>query len=283
MYGNKGSTDQHAYVQQLRDGVNNFFATFIEVRECSADAVEVEAGATCGDFLQGFLRGVRQAGGQIVTQAEVKQMRREKDGLWHVQAADRTFIAPVVVNAAGAWADEIARLAGAEPLGLEPRRRSAFTFPVSEGMDTAAWPMAIGIAENWYIKPDAGQLLGSPANADPVAPHDVVPEELDIATGIYHIEEATTLQIRRPSHTWAGLRSFVADGELVIGWDASPTPVPGFFWVAAQGGYGIQSAAGYSLLARNLLLGETLDAALAAQRVNVGAVSPARCQLASQN
>ena len=139
--------------------------------------------------------------------------------------------------------------------------------------DTTHWPAIISADENWYIKPDAGQLLGSPANADPVPPHDVVPEELDIATGIYHIEEATTLQIRRPSHTWAGLRSFVTDGELVIGWDASPTPVAGFFWVAAQGGYGIQSAAGYSLLARNLLLGETLDTALAEQKVDGNAIA----------
>ncbi|MEG0676518.1 MAG: FAD-dependent oxidoreductase, partial [Comamonas sp.] len=104
------------------------------------------------------------------------------------------------------------------------------------------------------------------------------PEELDIATGIYRIEECTTLQIRRPSHTWAGLRSFVDDGELVIGWDGSPTPVAGFFWVAAQGGYGIQSAAGYSLLARNLLLGESLHPTLVQQKVNVAAVMPARCQ-----
>ena len=138
--------------------------------------------------------------------------------------------------------------------------------------------MVIGIAEDFYFKPDAGQLLGSPANADPVPPQDVMPEELDIATGIHHIEAHTSLRIRRPSHTWAGLRSFVADGNFVIGWDASPTPVSRFFWVAAQGGYGIQSAPGYSLLARNLLLDEPLDALLQAQEVDAQALSPRRCQ-----
>jgi D-arginine dehydrogenase len=228
---------------------------------------------------QGFLRGLRQRGGQVWCQAEVVALRRE-EGAWQLALADgRQIRARTVVNASGAWADTLAAMAGAAPIGITPKRRSAFTFAVPEGMDATHWPAIISVDEGWYIKPDAGQLLGSPANADPVAPHDVVPEELDIATGIWRIEECTTLTIRRPSHTWAGLRSFVADGELVIGWDASPTPVPGFFWVAAQGGYGIQSAFGYSLLARNLLLGEPLDAALAAQQVSVGALSPARCQL----
>ncbi|MDR0214748.1 MAG: FAD-binding oxidoreductase [Comamonas sp.] len=227
---------------------------------------------------QGFIRGLRQRGGDLWCNAEVEAITRVNDS-WHIALPKgRSIRARIIVNAAGAWVDQVAAMVGATPIGIVPKRRSAFTFPAPEGMDATHWPAIISADEGWYIKPDAGQLLGSPANADPVPPHDVVPEELDIATGIWNIEEATTLQIRRPSHTWAGLRSFVADGELVIGWDASPTPVAGFFWVAAQGGYGIQSAAGYSLLARNLLLGETLDTALAEQKVDVGAVSPARCQ-----
>lgn len=149
-------------------------------------------------------------------------------------------------------------------MGLVPKRRTAFTFPMPQGVDAQAWPAAIGVHDDWYFKPDAGQFLGSPANADPTTPHDVVAEELDVATGIANIEAVTTLGIRRPSHTWAGLRSFVADGEFVIGWDGE---MDGFFWLAAQGGYGIQSAAGYALLARNLLLGEPLDAGLQAQGI----------------
>lgn len=232
---------------------------------------------------QGYIRGLRQRGGELWCNAEVEGVTRVND-LWQLALPQgRSIRAKVIINAAGAWVDGLAAMAGAAPIGITPKRRSALTFPAPEDMDATHWPAIISADESWYIKPDAGQLLGSPANADPVQPHDVVPEELDIATGIWRIEEATTLQIRRPSHTWAGLRSFVADGELVIGWDASPTPVPGFFWVAAQGGYGIQSAAGYSLLARNLLLGEPLHPTLAAQKVNVGAVSPARCQRADQN
>jgi len=178
-----------------------------------------------------------------------------------------------VVNAAGAWADEVARLAGVTPVGLEPRRRTAFTFSVPHGMDATHWPAAIGIAEDWYFKPDAGQLLGSPANADPVPPHDVVPEKLDVALGIHRIEEMTCFEIRRPTRTWAGLRSFVPDGDPVIGWDDA---VPGFFWLAGQGGYGIQSAAGAARLARNLLLDEPLDARLEQEGLERQILGPER-------
>ena len=222
---------------------------------------------------QGYLHGLRKQGGTVRMNAEVTALTRA-DGLWTVQLQDGSSVqARTVVNAAGAWADVVAGLAGVPPIGLEPRRRTAFTFAVPEGMDATHWPAVIAIDESFYFKPDAGQLLGSPANADPTHPHDVVPEELDVATGIYHIEEKTTFQIRRPSHTWAGLRSFVPDGDLVIGWD---NHVPGFFWLAGQGGYGIQSAAGASLLARQLLRGEPLDDALVREGVVVQGLSPAR-------
>src|SRR5690606_32817243 len=131
----------------------------------------------------------------------------------------------------------------------------------------------LGVDESFYFKPDAGVLLGSPANADPVDPHDVVPEELDIATGIYRIEEATTLQIRRPSHVWAGLRSFAPDHEFVIGWDAH---IPEFFWLAGQGGYGIQTAAGAAELACALLLHQPVPASLTKHGVSADIVSPTR-------
>lgn len=222
---------------------------------------------------QGYLRGLRQRGGQIRCNAEVAGLQRLEDG-WRITLADGEAItAAAVVNAAGAWADVVAGLAGVPAIGLEPRRRTAFTFPVPTGMDATHWPAVIGIAEDYYFKPDAGQLLGSPANADAVTPHDVVPEELDVALGIHRIEQVTSFQIRRPSHTWAGLRSFVADGDLVIGWD---NHVPGFFWLAAQGGYGIQSAAGAALLARQLALDEPLLDCLVREGVTRDALSPAR-------
>ncbi len=237
------------------------------------DAADIDVHA----LHQGYLRGLRQRGGRVRTDAEVVSLAREGEGtggVWRVElASGEVLLARVLVNAAGAWADVLATQAGVAPIGLEPRRRTAFTFRPPEGLDCSGWPAAIAIDESCYFKPDAGQLLGSPANADPTHPHDVVPEELDVATGIHYIEQLTTLQIRRPSHTWAGLRSFVADGDLVVGWD---TLVPGFFWLAAQGGYGIQSAAGASLLAANLLRREPLDAMLEREGVDVRGLSPAR-------
>jgi D-arginine dehydrogenase len=140
-------------------------------------------------------------------------------------------------------------------------------------MDVAAWPTVVGVDESWYFKPDAGRLLGSPANADPTVPHDVVPEELDIALGIERIQAVTTLRIRRPARTWAGLRTFARDGEPVIGWDDT---CPGFFWLAGQGGYGIQSAAGASELAAALLCGDPMPAALLRHGVDARASSPQR-------
>lgn len=207
---------------------------------------------------QGFLRGIRRAGGRILCAAEVTALRREGNR-WHVHAGASVHEATVVINAAGAWCEVIGRLAGAQSIGLQPRRRSAFTFAPPAGVDPSPWPMTIGLAEDWYFKPDAGILLGSPANADDVQPHDVQAEELDIALAIDRIQRMTTLEIRRPSRTWAGLRSFVADGDLVGGWDPR---LEGFFWVAAQGGYGIQTAPAMGQACAALARGQALPARL---------------------
>jgi len=226
-----------------------------------ADAFDMDVHA----LHQGYLRTLRRAGGALVCSAEVTAISRNGAD-WQVQAGGvgtgTVYRAPLLVNAAGAWVDEVARLAGVAPIGIEPRRRSALLFAPPAGLDCRHWPMVIGADEDWYLKPDAGQLLGSPANADPVAPQDVQPEALDIALAIDRIETLTTLRILRPSHTWAGLRSFVADGDLVGGFDAA---APGFFWLAAQGGYGIQTSAamgeGCAALLRGLPLPEPLQAA----------------------
>lgn len=221
---------------------------------------------------QGYLRGLRTAGGQIQCDAPVSSMMY-MDGKWRVTAGAHTYEAPVVVNAAGAWCDVIGTMAGAEPIGLVPKRRSAFTFAPPEGIDTSRWPMFIGVDETYYVKPDAGLLLGSPANADPVAPHDVQAEELDIAMAIDRIETMTTLSIRRPRHVWAGLRSFVADGSLVGGFDAK---APGFFWAAGQGGYGIQSSAAAGELYAALLRGLPMPSHIASFGADLKQLGPGR-------
>jgi D-arginine dehydrogenase len=220
---------------------------------------------------QGYLREMRRRGGVLHCDAEVTRIDREA-AQWHVNTGETIYSAPVVVNAAGAWADTIARMAGVTPLGVEPRRRSAFTFPPPEGVATAAWPAVMGAEDDWYFKPEAGMLLGSPANADPVEPQDVQAEELDIALAIDRIESITTLTIPRPARVWAGLRSFVADGSLVGGFDVH---TPGFFWVAAQGGYGIQTSAAMgeacAALARGLSFPQHIaDFGLSAQMLSPG-------------
>lgn len=233
-----------------------------------SDAADIDVDA----LHQGFLRGVARRGGRIVCDAEVLGLAR-RDGRWRASTSRGDFHAPVVVNAAGAWADAVGALAGAGPIGLQPKRRAAFVFTAPDGVDPRAWPVFGGIDEDWYVKPDAGALLGSPANADPVPPHDVQAEELDVAIGIDRIQTMTTLEIRRPKRVWAGLRSFVADGELVGGWDARAED---FFWVAAQGGYGIQTAPAMGEACASLLTGRSLPAALATFGVSTDALSPAR-------
>jgi D-arginine dehydrogenase len=223
---------------------------------------------------QGLLRQLRAAGGQLRCDAEVLALQPVAGG-WSITLGQGgpALRTRVVVNAAGAWGDVLAGLAGVAPLGLQPRRRSAFVFAPPPGVDHRRWPMALGIDESWYLKPDAGQLLASPANADPVPPHDVQPEELDIALGIDRLQQMTTLTVRRPARTWAGLRSFVPDGDPVAGFDEA---APGFFWLVGQGGYGIQTTPALGRAAAALACGEPLPDDLLAQGVSAAALAPGR-------
>jgi D-arginine dehydrogenase len=208
---------------------------------------------------QGFLRGLKSRGGELRCSVAIRAIERI-NGQWHVDAGAQVFRAPLLINAAGAWVDEVAALAGVARIGIEPRRRSAFLFAPPEGLSVSRWPFVCSVDESYYFKPDAGLLLGSPANADPVPPHDVQPEELDIALAIHRIEEATTMRIHRPTRIWAGLRSFVVDGNLVGGFAVD---APGFFWVAGLGGYGIQTCAAMGEACANLALQRPLPSQLA--------------------
>jgi D-arginine dehydrogenase len=232
---------------------------------------------------QAYLHGLRQAGGVLSCEAEVLAARPDAAG-WQVQVRVggelRIIQAGVILNAAGAWCDEVARRSGVDTLGLVPKRRSAFLFDAPAGLApaaVAAWPLVLGVDESFYFKPDAGRLFGSPANADPTEPQDVQPEELDIAQGAWAIEQATTLTVR-PQRRWAGLRSFVADGELVAG---EAPGAPGFFWCAGQGGYGIQTSPAMGLVCAALVCGTPWPEALQAQGLTPASLSPARPTLRS--
>ena len=221
---------------------------------------------------QGYLRGYKRAGGTLVCDAEVVSIERQGN-LWRVRtAAGGEHAATVLVNAAGAWCDAVAQLAGVAPIGLVPKRRTAFTFLPPAGTDTARWPLLLAADESFYMKPDAGALLASPVNEDATHPQDVQPEELDIALAMHALETWTTLA-PRPTHSWAGLRSFVADGDLVGGFDADAS---GFFWCAAQGGYGIQTSAAMGEACAALARGLPLPAHIAACGLTALMLSPAR-------
>jgi D-arginine dehydrogenase len=235
---------------------------------------------------QGFLRGMRKRGGVSMNRQFLARAQRGPPigagaagapQSWRLEFdnGDALF-ASTVVNATGAWGDELASRFGATPVGLTPKRRTAFTFAAPPGLDLKGLPLVAAVDESCYFKADAGRLLGSPANADPSFAHDVLPEDLDVALGIHEIEAMADLVVGRPLSSWAGLRSFVADGELVIGWDPA---CAGFFWLVGQGGYGIQSAAGASELAASLLLGEPLPQTLAQHGVDPQAMDVLRLRV----
>jgi D-arginine dehydrogenase len=221
---------------------------------------------------QGFLRGLRAKGGKIVTSAPSERLTY-RDGLWHVRSPAGEFASRVLINAGGAWADEVAALAGVKAIGLVPKRRTAFTFDPPPGIDAAAWPLTGDLGDTFYFKPESGRIFASPADETPMPPCDIQPDEIDIAIAAARVEEATTLTIRRITHKWAGLRSFVADKTPVVGFDPD---APGFFWLAGQGGYGIQTSAGMGQLACALATGNAVPANLARVGVRKEDLAPQR-------
>jgi D-arginine dehydrogenase len=232
------------------------------------DAMDVEANA----LHQGFLKGLRARGGKIMTNCAIESVSR-LGGDWSIVTSAETFTAPVLINAGGAWADEVAALAGAPLIGLQPKRRTALLVQPPAALAIARWPMVMDMEETYYFKPDAGKLLLSPADETPSAPCDAQPDDLDVAIAVDRVEQATTLSIERVTHSWAGLRSFVADRSPVVGFDPA---CEGFFWLAAQGGYGIQTAPAMSRVAAALALGRTIPTDIADHGVTAEALSPAR-------
>ncbi|MCO5155609.1 MAG: FAD-binding oxidoreductase [Aquamicrobium sp.] len=227
----------------------------------------------------GYLRRMKEKGGRLVAPAGVRALARERDG-WRVETQGGVWRAPVVVNAAGAWADEVAALAGVAEIGLTPKRRTAMMIDGPGGRVDDGWPMVVDVDEAFYLKPDAGRLLVSPADETPSPPCDAQPEEIDVAICIDRIEHAFEIEVKRVLNKWAGLRSFVADKAPVVGFAPG---AGGFFWLAGQGGYGIQSAPAVSRLAAALVLGRPVPDDIAAEGLDLASVSPARAGLSPEN
>lgn len=212
-------------------------------------------------LFQGFLRGARAGGARIQTGREVTRIEHSA-GRWLVTCGDCQVSARVIVNAAGAWADEIARLAGLRPLQLVPHRRTAFIFDAPAGVATAHWPMVSDAGEHFYFKPDAGRLLGSLSEEVPSPPCDAQADDLDVATAVDRIEQHLEFPVTRVLRAWTGLRTFGPDREPVSGFDPQ---APGFYWHAGLGGYGIQTSAALGAFAASRILEAPLPDTLTRQ------------------
>ncbi|MEO1704139.1 MAG: FAD-binding oxidoreductase [Pseudomonadota bacterium] len=219
-------------------------------------------------LIQHFAREIRAHGGQVQPNATVSGIEKGARG-WVVQTVKGNFEAPLLCNAAGAWVDKIAAMAGVTPLGFTPLRRSMARIAAPGGHDVSSWPMMFGPGETWYAKPDAGALIVSPADEDPSEPMDAWPEDEVLAEGLARYEEVMTEPVTRPLASWAGLRTFSPDRNLVIGFEAAD---PTFFWQAGQGGYGFQTSPAASRFGADLILGRPSELDAATQ----GALDPAR-------
>lgn len=220
-------------------------------------------------LLQGFVRMLRERGGRLVTGARVSAIHREGER-WQVETErGKFFSAPVLVNAAGAWADDLARLAGVQTLGLRPLKRTIITFDAPSGLDVSGWPFARTVGEELYVAPESGRLFASPMDEVATEPCDAQPDEYEVALAAFRVEERTTMKVERIHSRWAGLRTFAPDRHPMVGFDPQ---APGFFWLAGQGGFGLQTSPAMSAIASSLIAGS----AWPVEAVSAQDLSPAR-------
>ena len=232
---------------EVRAIVPELRADYVTAGLLDSEAEDIDVDA----LLQGYLRRFKARGGKLLVDAELTGLESCGQS-WRLKTKAGEVEAQTVVNAAGAWADEVARLAGLGALGLVPKRRSAFIVDGPPGVDCSAWPVVADIEEQFYFRPQSGALFCSPADETPSPPCDAQPEELDIAIAADRIMKALDIEIRRIRSSWAGLRTFAPDKSLILGFDPRAC---GFFWLAGQGGYGIQTAPAMAVLAATSVLG----------------------------
>lgn len=236
-----------------------------------ADAMDIDVDA----LLQGYLRGARRNGATLVNGAQIERISRE-NGKWRIETKDDAYVASIGINAAGGWADVVAAMAGQEPIGITPYRRTAFTFDLLPGSEGAPWPHVTTADYTWYVKPEAGCFMGSPADATPVVPGEMYPEDIDVARGIHNIEQDTAFAIRRPLNTWAGMRSFVQDRNPVCG---ARVGASDFLWLVGQGGCGVLTSPAMGQALAAIVQGAVLPDGLMQQGVRAADLSPDRIAL----
>ena len=261
-------TIQRLTAVEVRARVPVLREDYVAAGVLESDAMDIDVNA----LHQGFLRGARAKGAQLRPDVRVKTLER-RNNAWLVHAGGCDIVAKVVINAAGAWCDQLAEMAGAEPVGLMPKRRTAILFQGPLHIPFCEWPAFIDVDEKFYARPESGALMGSPADETPMEPCDVQPEELDIAIAVDRLQRATTLEIKHISRSWAGLRSFVADKSPVVGFDPQ---IEGFFWLAGQGGYGIQTAPSMGRGSAALAVSDAVPGDLVKVGVRAEDLSPGR-------
>ncbi len=229
------------------------------------DAFDIDV----AELHQGYLRQLRANGGVLALRNRAERIER-RDGAWYVYTnSNDVFRASVVVNAAGAWGDEVAGIAGVAPLGLRPCRRTGVIID-PQPWQVEQWPMLGDVGETWYARPEARtRLMVSPADATPMHAHDVQPDEFDVAIAIDRMQQALNIEVQRVERSWAGLRTFTPDGSLAFGWARD---VEGFFWCVGQGGYGIQTSPAAGRLCADVILDREPGAAADV----IAAIDPAR-------
>lgn len=263
---------------------------FIQVERLSSDQVLARVSLLDGDYVAAglferdcfdidvatlhaaYLRGAASAATRLVCGARVDGISRTDDG-WQVDVGEGSYRAPKLVNAAGAWADEIAKMAGCHPVGMSPLRRTMIKVELAEHEVHPGWPLVVDMDEEFYFKPEGQGVLISPADESLTLPCDAQPEDIDVATAAYRFEQATGIAVRNISNKWAGLRTFSPDRVPVFGPDPK---FPSFFWCAGQGGYGIQTSPAAGALMRAAILGEDLPEHLVGAGVKAATYSPSR-------
>ena len=227
-------------------------------------------------LLQAYLKKFRRDGGVLLQRAEVTGISKNSDG-WTINCRDQIFSAPVIVNAAGAWADNIAKLAGLSECGLEPKRRSAALIDISDHTpdcrDVSNWPLTVGAGNTFYFRPMGGKLMVSPADETITEPHDAWADDMALAGAMELLHEAIGYEVTRLEHSWAGLRTFAPDGDPVVGFDPEAS---GFFWLAGQGGYGIQTSPALSKFAAAQILQQDIPSDIKNFHIDKDTMSPAR-------
>lgn len=236
-----------------------------------ADAMDIDVDL----LLQSYLKGAKANGARVLTDTSIDAIRRVS-GTWQVETSGGVIAGARVLNAAGAWVDDVTVRAGLDPIGLTPCRRTAFTFAAPGGVDVSHWPHVSNLDYQWYVHPERHSLMGSLAETIPTEPGDVYPEDIDVAQAIHNIEQDTSFRIARPIGVWAGLRSFVADKSPVLG---TRPDAAGFYWLAGHGGCGVLSSPALGRAAAALLTEGKLPADQRDLGLTPDALSPCRPSL----